>query len=109
MALDEQFPGDPALLSGEFEEVNIFGSRTGRVVLAMKGDELPPAPRGFGWRLLAARGVVGLRAQSAGYRRMAATATTTAVMQALYMLADRYDALADQRERDERSRGTATC
>jgi hypothetical protein len=39
---------------------------------------------------------------AAEYRRMAETSTMTAVMESLRRIADRFDAMADQRERDER-------
>jgi hypothetical protein len=44
-----------------------------------------------------------LRAQAAEYRRLADRARTVAVAAALLKIADRYDALADQREIEERA------
>ncbi len=43
-----------------------------------------------------------LRAQAAVYRRMAATAHTAAVLHGLMKIADRYDQLAETREKDAR-------
>lgn len=50
MASDHQ-PGDPAPHTGHYEELKVFGSETGNVVYARKGDALPSAPHGFTWRL----------------------------------------------------------
>jgi hypothetical protein len=46
-------PGDPAPATGAYEELNIFGSRTGRVHVTQEGEALPPAPRSFTWRPVA--------------------------------------------------------
>jgi hypothetical protein len=43
-------PGEPAFRSGQYEELNVFGSRTGRMAHVEEGKELPGAPRGFTWR-----------------------------------------------------------
>ena len=43
-------PGERAPITGAYEELNIFGTRTGRVHVAQEGDALPPCPRGFSWR-----------------------------------------------------------
>lgn len=67
-----------------------------------EGDQLPPAPRGFTWRPLAERSATELREEAARYRRMAQTATTRDVMESLRKVADRLEALADQREREQR-------
>jgi hypothetical protein len=37
--------------TGLYHEVNVFGTRTGRTVRAERGERLPGAPLGFGWRL----------------------------------------------------------
>ena len=46
----EHRPGEPASATGLYHEVNVFGTRTGRTVRAERGERLPSAPRGFGWR-----------------------------------------------------------
>jgi hypothetical protein len=43
-------PGDDAPVTGTYEELNIFGARTGRLHVAQEGDPLPRLPRGFSWR-----------------------------------------------------------
>ena len=43
-------PGESAPAAGPYEELNIFGSLTGRVHMAEKGEPLPQAPLGFAWR-----------------------------------------------------------
>jgi hypothetical protein len=101
MAFIEHRPGERAHVPGEYQELNIFGAPTGRVVHMMEGDELPAAPRGFTWRTLSQRSVTELRTQAEAYRRMAETATTTSVRTALQRISERFDALADQREREE--------
>jgi hypothetical protein len=49
---NEHQPGAHAPITGHFEELNIFGSPTGRVEPAQEGERLPPAPLGFSWRLI---------------------------------------------------------
>ena len=49
--MPEHLPGEPASATGLYHEVNVFGSPTGRTVRAERGERLPLAPRGFGWRL----------------------------------------------------------
>ena len=49
--MPEHQPGEPASATGLYREVNVFGSPTGRIVRAERGERLPLAPRGFGWRL----------------------------------------------------------
>jgi hypothetical protein len=54
------------------------------------------------------RSVAELREQAAGYRRMAETARVLNTEEALIKIADRFDALADQREQEQlrhKSRG----
>jgi len=48
---DQEYrPGAPAPSTGHYEELNVFGSPTGKVVRAEEGSKLPAAPRGFSWR-----------------------------------------------------------
>jgi hypothetical protein len=47
---NEHLPGDEAPRTGHYEELNIFGSRTGRTAHIQEGDPLPGAPHGFTWR-----------------------------------------------------------
>ena len=51
MASTEHKPGDPVPVTGHYEELNVFGSPTGKVHHATEGEPLPDAPRGFTWRL----------------------------------------------------------
>jgi len=101
MERNEWLPGVPAPYSGLFEEVNIFGRPTGMLAVGDEGEPLPGAPRGFGWRPLAELSVAELRARAVQYRAMVATATTEQIMAGLRNIAERLDALADQRERDQ--------
>lgn len=101
MAFTEYQPGDRAPDAGEFEELNVFGTPTGRVATLAKDDPFPVTARGFTWRPLAEHSVDELRARAAEYRRMAGTATTASVRDSLRNLADRFDAMADRREREE--------
>ena len=39
----EHRPGEPASRSGQYEELNVFGSRTGRMAHVEEGNELPGA------------------------------------------------------------------
>ena len=39
----EHRPGEPASRSGQYEELNVFGSRTGRMAHVEEGKELPGA------------------------------------------------------------------
>jgi hypothetical protein len=50
MKSDEHLPGELAPLSGEYEELNVFGRPTGWSVYVQKGQPLPALPRGFTWR-----------------------------------------------------------
>jgi hypothetical protein len=47
---EEHGPGTHAPVSGHYEELNIFGTPTGRVEHVREGERLPHAPRGFSWR-----------------------------------------------------------
>ncbi len=100
MALSEHQPSGPAPSTGEYEELNIFGTPTGRVAVVEKDEELPDAARGFSWRPLGDRPVAEIRASAAEYRRMAETAKTAEVRDSLRKIAERFDSLADQRERN---------
>ena len=100
MTVDDQKPGDPASSCGRYQELNVFGMATGKVALMIEGDELPASPRGFTWRLVSERSAAELRANAAEYRRMAGTASTPEVRDRLNTIADRFDALADRRERE---------
>ncbi len=51
MALQEYRPGELAPVSGQYEELNVLGARTGKIHSAQAGEPLPTAPRGFSWRL----------------------------------------------------------
>ena len=37
-------------MTGHYEELNVFGTPTGKVEHVREGERLPHAPRGFGWR-----------------------------------------------------------
>ena len=52
MSMTEYQPGERAPAAGSYEQLNIFGSRTGTVVTMLAHGLLPGAPRGFTWRLL---------------------------------------------------------
>jgi len=104
MALSEHQPGEPAPNAGAYEELNVFGTPTGKVAVVSKDEEFPAAARGFTWRHLGEQSPAELRARAAEYRRMAQTAKTAAVMDSLLKLAERFDALAGQREQEERDR-----
>lgn len=101
MVYTEYLPGDRAPGSGEYEELNVFGTPTGRVAAVAKDEELPAAPRGFTWRPLAEHSIDELRARAAEDRRMAGTATTASVRDSLRKLGERFDALANRRESGE--------
>jgi len=98
----EYWPGDRVPWPGDYEELNVFGTWTGRVELMGEGDQFPDAPRGFCWRPLTARPAAELRAQASEYLRMAETARTGVAREGLRKIADRLVALADLREREER-------
>ena len=100
MTVDEYQPGGRVPRRGRYQEVNVLGTPTGKVALMMEGDEFPDAPNGFGWRLLSERSAAELRAKAADYRRMADTARTVEVTTRLRKIADQFDALAEQRERE---------
>lgn len=105
MASSEHKPGGPAPDVGEYEELNVFGTQTGRVAVVEKDEELPAAARGFSWRALGDRSIAEIRASAAEYRNMAETARTAEVRDRLQNIAKRFDSLADQRERERNGPG----
>jgi hypothetical protein len=44
-------PGDPAPVTGDYQQLNVFGTPTGTVVSVGRGEVLPHAPIGFMWRV----------------------------------------------------------
>jgi hypothetical protein len=46
----EHQPGTRAPATGHYEELNIFGTPTGRVEHVREGEPLPGGLRGFTWR-----------------------------------------------------------
>ncbi len=50
MESSEHKPVDLAPATGHYEELNVFGTPTGRVHRAREGEPLPRAPRNFSWR-----------------------------------------------------------
>ena len=52
----EHQPGSHAPATGHYEELNVFGMRTGKVEHVQEGEPLPIAPRGFTWRPVAEEG-----------------------------------------------------
>ena len=46
----EHQPGGPAPHTGDYEELNVFGSPTGWSRHVRKGEPLPSLPRGYSWR-----------------------------------------------------------
>lgn len=71
-----------------------------RNMLGCKGEVSPLVALGTtGWRRLAELSAADLRARADGYFHMAATATTAEVMSGLLRLAERFNALANERER----------
>ena len=46
----EHQPGTHAPVTGPYEELNVFGTPTGKVEHVREGERLPHAPRGFSWR-----------------------------------------------------------
>jgi hypothetical protein len=54
----EHLPGTPAPATGHYEELNVFGARTGKVAHVEEGEEMPSAPRGFTWRRITSRTAV---------------------------------------------------
>jgi hypothetical protein len=46
-------PGEPARHTGQYHELNVFGTHTGRTIEAERGEKLPSLPIGFTWRHVA--------------------------------------------------------
>jgi hypothetical protein len=44
-------PGAAAPVTGVYQELNVFGTPTGRQTIAQEGEQLPHAPIMFSWRL----------------------------------------------------------
>jgi hypothetical protein len=42
-------PGDRAPHSGDYFELNVFGTRTGRTIMIRRGEPLPTSLTGFTW------------------------------------------------------------
>ena len=81
----------------------MLGTPTGYTIFVMEGEKLPTSARGFTWRSLGSRSVAELRTRAARYRAMAASATTEQAIDSLQKLAGRFDELAAQRERENRT------
>ena len=47
---EEHQPSTHAPITGRFQELNIFGSPTGKIEHVQEGERFPRAPRGFSWR-----------------------------------------------------------
>jgi hypothetical protein len=97
----EQQPGARVTVPGDYEELNVLGRPTGRVIIAAEDEELPASPRGFTWRPLSEHSIDGLRARASKFRRMAATARTQSVLESLQKVAERLEGLADRREQEQ--------
>jgi hypothetical protein len=54
MKTGEHLPGEPARHTGLYDELNVFGTHTGRTTKAQLGERLPVNPRGFTWRYVPA-------------------------------------------------------
>jgi hypothetical protein len=52
----EHQPGAHAPTTGHYEELNVFGTPTGKVEHVREGERLSSAPRGFTWRQVAEEG-----------------------------------------------------
>jgi hypothetical protein len=50
MEPDDHLPGEPARHTGQYHELNVFGTHTGRTIEAEQGEKLPSLPIGFTWR-----------------------------------------------------------
>jgi hypothetical protein len=48
----DDLPGSAAPTSGTYCLLNVFGAVVGDPVRVPQGNHLPPAPRGFTWRLV---------------------------------------------------------
>jgi hypothetical protein len=101
MASSGYQPKGPAPIAGGYRDLNAIGARTGKMALMSEGDRPPPDP-GRSTQPLSQRSSAELRAEAARYRRMAAETTTTSVRESFERIADRLEALAARREREER-------
>jgi hypothetical protein len=45
-------PGELAPDSGQYSLLNVFGSMSSEAAQVLRGNRLPPAPRGFTWRMV---------------------------------------------------------
>ena len=52
----EHQPGTHAPVTGHYEELNVFGTPTGKVEHVREGERLPHGPRGFMWRQIVEEG-----------------------------------------------------
>jgi hypothetical protein len=52
----EHLPGERTTETGRCEELNVFGSPTGKTKHAQEGEHLPRAPIGFTWRRIKCEG-----------------------------------------------------
>jgi hypothetical protein len=50
MDASEYRPGEPAPRVGRYEELNVFGTPTGKIVNLTELQRFPTGPRGFSWR-----------------------------------------------------------
>jgi hypothetical protein len=50
MEADEHLPGEPARHTGQYHELNVFGTHTGCTIEVERGERLPVLPRSFTWR-----------------------------------------------------------
>jgi hypothetical protein len=91
-------PGARAPLTASYEELNVLGARTGKVIVAQEGNDLPSAPRGFTWRPQLRRLATELRDLAQQIRRVAATATPLETRDSLLRLSRKIVALAAENE-----------
>jgi len=97
MAQDEYLPGDMAPEPGLYVSLNVFGTPTEIAVTMQRGETFPALPRGFSWRSVSTCSASDLRQRAARYRQMAAGAATMTVRDEMLSLAQRLEAMADQR------------
>jgi hypothetical protein len=55
MATGDHLPGDPARHTGRYDELNVLGTHTGRMIEVERGERLPDNPRGYTWRYVPAQ------------------------------------------------------
>jgi hypothetical protein len=96
-------PGGSAPETGVYEELNVFGTPTGNVIVLARTETFPVLPMGFTWRPLSSLSAAEIRDRAAHCRAMAGTASTEDVRDALLKLAVRFDKLASERENSELS------